>query len=77
MEVTGVLARDGLVARGTKVAGWTVTGLCAGSGEAEAKGVTAWSKGLLGLGSGLMLSGSRLILGLWPDILATRGWSFS
>ena len=27
------VVKDGLVAGGTKVAGWTVTGLCAGSGE--------------------------------------------
>ena len=77
MGVTGVLVKDRLAAGGTKVAGWTATGLCIGIGEVEAKGVTARSRGLLGLGSGLMSSGSRLILGLWPDILTTRGWSFS
>ena len=55
---------EGLVAGGTKVAGWTTTGLYAGNDELEGSGVVARSRGLLGLGSGLILSGSRLILGL-------------
>ena len=54
----------GLVVGGTRVAGWTTMGLYAGNEELEAKGVVARSRGLLGLGSGLMSSGSQLILGL-------------
>ena len=77
MGVAGGLVTVGLVAGGTRVAGWTTTGLYAGNKELEAKGVVARSKGLLGLGSGLMSSGSRLILGLRPDMLAMRGWSYS
>ena len=48
-------------------------GLYVGSTELEAKGVVARSKGLLGLGSGLISSGSRLTLGLWPEMLTMRG----
>ena len=58
MGVMGILMMVGLVVGGTRVAGLTVTGLYAGSGELEAKGVVARSKGLLGFGSGAMLSGS-------------------
>ena len=47
-------------------------GLYVGNAELETKGVVAWSRGLLGSGSGLMLSGSRLTLGLRPDMLAMR-----
>ena len=64
MGVTGVLVKDRLAAGGTKVAGWTATGLNVGNGELEAKGVVARSKGLLGFGSGAMSSGFRLILDL-------------
>ena len=46
------------VAGGTRVAGWIATGLYAGNAELEAKEVVARSRGLLGLGSGLMSSGS-------------------
>ena len=53
-----VLVVMGLVAGGTRVAGWTVMGLYAGNGELDARGVVAWSRGLLGLGSGLILLGS-------------------
>ena len=77
MGVTGILVTVGLVVRGTRVAGLTVTGLYAGNGELEAKGVVAQSKGLLGFGSGAMSLGSQLILGLRPDMLAKRGWSYS
>ena len=52
-------------------------GLYVGNAELEVKGVVARSRGLLGLGSGLMSSGSRLILGLRLDMLATRDWSYS
>ena len=54
----GVLVVTGLVAGGTRVIGWTTTGLYAGNGELETRGVVARSRGLLGLGSGLILSGS-------------------
>ena len=47
-------------------------GLCTGGGELEAKGVVARSRGLLRFGSGLMSSGSRLILVLRWDML-TKG----
>ena len=47
-----------LVAGGTRVAGWIAVGLYTDNAELEAKGVVARSRGLLGLGSGLMLSGS-------------------
>ena len=36
-----------------------------GNGVFEGRGVVARSRGLLGLGSGLMSSGFRLSLGLW------------
>ena len=52
-------------------------GLYAGSAELEAKGVVAWSRGLLRLGSGLISSGSRLILGLRPEMLVTGGKPYS
>ena len=77
MEVARGFVTIGLVAGGTRVAGWTTTGLYTGNEELEAKGVVARSRGLLGLGSGLMSLGSRLILGLRPDMLATRDWSYS
>ena len=48
-------------------------GRYAGNAELETKGVVARSRGLLGLGSGLMSSGSQLTLGLRPDMLAMRG----
>ena len=62
-----------LVAGGTRVAGWIAAGLYAGNAELEAKGVVARSRGLLGWGSGLMSLGSRLTLGLRPDMLTMRG----
>ena len=67
----GVLVLTGLAAGGTRVVGWTTVGLYA------VIGVVARSKGLLGFGSGLMLSGSQLILVLRWDMLTTRGWSCS
>ena len=73
----GGLVVVGLVAGGTRVAGWTAIGLYAGNGELETRGVVARSRGLLGLGSGLISLGSRLILVLWWDMLTTRGWSCS
>ena len=71
------LVMMGLVAGGTRVAGWTGTGLYVGNDELEDRGVVARSRGLLELGSGLMSSGSRLILGLRWDMLTVRGWSCS
>ena len=61
----------GLTAGGTRVVGWTTVGLY------TVNGVVARSRGLLGFGSGLMSSGSRLILVLRWDMLTTRGWSYS
>ena len=75
--VAGGFEVTGLAAGGTRVAGWTTKGLYAGSEELEARGVVAGSRGLLGLGSELMSSGSQLILGLRLDMLAMRGWSYS
>ena len=75
--VAGGFEVTGLAVGGTRVVGWTTRGLYAGSKELEARGVVARSRGLLGLGSGLMSSGSQLILGLRLDMLATRGWSYS
>ena len=40
-------------------------------------GVVARSRGLLGLGSGLMSSGFRLTLGLQKEILVLMGESYS
>ena len=50
-------------------------GLYAGSTVLEAKGVVARSRGLLGLGSGFISSGSQLTLGLRPEMLADEGVS--
>ena len=47
MGVTGGFVTMGLVARGTRVAGWTTTGLYVGNEELEGKGVVARSRGLL------------------------------
>ena len=46
------------VAGGTRVTGWITMCLYAGNAKLEAKGVVTQSKGLLGLGLGLILSGS-------------------
>ena len=73
----GVLVLTGLVAGGTRVVGWTTVGLYAVNGVLEGNGVVARSRGLLGFGSGLMSSGSRLILVLRWDMLTMRGWSCS
>ena len=73
MAVAGGVVVIGLVAGGTKVAGCTAIGLGVGRGVLEVRGVTALSRGLLELGSGLMSSGSRLILGLRWDML-TKGF---
>ena len=66
-----------MAAGGTRVVGWTTVGLYAVNGVLEGNGVVARSRGLLGFGSGLMSSGSRLILVLRWDMLTTRGWSCS
>ena len=71
------LVMTGLVVGGTRVAGWTATGLYVGNDELEDRGVVARSRGLLELGSGAMSSGSRLILGLRWDMLTVGGWSYS
>ena len=73
----GVLVMTGLAAGGTRVVGWTTVGLYAANGVLEGNGVVARSRGLLGFGSGLISSGSRLILVLRWDILTMRGWSYS
>ena len=57
VDIEGLVVM-GLVAGGTRVAGWTATGLYAGNDELEGSGVVAQSKGLLGLGSGLISLGS-------------------
>ena len=54
----------GLFTGGTMVAGFTAEGMYGGSEVFKVWGVVARSRGLLELGSGLMLSGFRLILGL-------------
>ena len=72
MAVAGGAVMTGLVAGGTKVAGCTAIGLGVGREVLEVRGVMALSRGLLGLGSGLTSSGSRLILGLRWDML-TKG----
>ena len=41
MGFTGILVMVGLVAGGTRVAGWTAIGLYAGNEELEARGVVA------------------------------------
>ena len=71
--VVGVLVMTGLAGGGTKVVGWTTVGLYAVNGVLVGNGVVARSRGLLGFGSGLISSGSRLILVLRWDILTTRG----
>ena len=73
----GVLVLIGLAAGGTRVVGWTTIGLYAVNGVLEGNGVVAWSRGLLGFGSGLMSLGFRLILVLRWDMLTMRGWSCS
>ena len=60
----GVLVTTGLAVGGTRVVGWTTVGLYAVNGVLVGIGVVARSRGLLGFGSGLILSGSRLTLGL-------------
>ena len=77
MGLAGGLVTVGWVAGGTKVAGWTTTGLYVGREKLGTMGVVAQSRGLLGLGSGLISSGSRLILDLRLDMLTMRDWSFS
>ena len=76
VDIEGLVV-TGLVAGGTRVAGWTATGLYVGNEELEASGVVAWSRGLLGLGSGLISLGSQLILVLRWDMLTMRGRSCS
>ena len=58
MGVVGGFVMVGSVAGSIRVVGWTAIGLYAGNKELEAKGVVARSRGLLGLGSGLMSLGS-------------------
>ena len=77
MGFIGGFKVTGWVAGGTRVAGWIAVGLYVGNAEPEAKGVVAWSRGLLGSGSGLMSSGFRLILDLLLEMLATRGKPYS
>ena len=43
----------------------------------EIEGMVARSRGLLGLGSGLMLLGFQMTLGLWKEMLAGMGESYS
>ena len=67
--VLGVWVDMGLLAGGTRVLGLTTGGTKVGNGLLDNDRVVARLRGLLGLGSGLMSSGSRLNLGLWWEIL--------
>ena len=69
----GVLVMTELAVGGTRVVGWTTVGLYAVNRVLVGNGVVARSRGLLGFGSGLISSGSQLILVLRWDILTTRG----
>ena len=59
----------GLLAGGTRVLGLTTGGTKVGNGVLDNDGVVAQSRGLLGLGSGLISSGSQLSLDLQWEIL--------
>ena len=67
----------GLLTGGIKVLGLIAGGTKVGNGAFEGWGVVARSKGLLGLGSGLMLSGFQLSLVLRWEILWITGESYS
>ena len=56
--VLGVWVDIGLLAGGTRVLGLITRGTKVGNGLLDTDGVVAQSRGLLGLGSGLMSSGS-------------------